>query len=696
MLVQRAIAVFSTTWPRVRPRLLDVLPIGVPLAVLAATALHRVLERTGGTPAAPLDDAYIHFQFARSFAEGHPLVYSPNTPPVAGATSLLFPMLLAVPFALGFREHSIVWAAWALGWIALGLLANEARHLGRALGGPLAGAGAAALMLVFAPNVWFASSGMELLPLSWLLLRSVRRAAEWCEGAFDGRERAGLRELVALSVLSPLMRPEGAYASALIAGTLLFVPRQRSRAFALLALAGVASPFLLNFALTGSFVSTTARAKWLLFSPYHSTADLWDAFGYYVKLLFGTLVNGELWTALFFPRGSAPFAIAALFALLWVAIRGKQRARATLLLLLALGSLIPATYECYLCNRVRYLWPFAPAWLLGGVALAELVGAALARLRSEAQHARLLVLGGLIGALASKLPESMDDLATSARAIFDQQVSLGLWARTALPAGSRLGVNDTGAIAYFSGKQTFDVVGLTTAGESKYWVAGAGSRFEHYERLGKARLPTHFIVYREWFALDDLLGLGLEERYVNASILGGQLMGAFVASYANLGSADGMLGEEQRIPNAKRRELGMPELAEPALGRLLDRLDVADLESEATHGFVLGDARKEDNIVERVGLDALDGGRQNRDRDRFHLEVRPRGSLVLRVSSGVAAALEVRVGSLRFEATTPSSLGEEVYLELPPDAPSGQAEITVSATGGRFTSLHYLSLAPLL
>jgi len=674
----RAIAAFSTTWPRLRPRLLELLPIGVPLALIAATGLGRVLERTGGTPAAPLDDAYIHFQFARSFAEGHPLVYTPNTPPVAGATSLLFPILLAVPYALGFREHSIVWAAWALGWVALGLLANEARHLGKKMGGPLAGAGAAALMLVFAPNTWFASSGMELLPLSWLMLRSVRRAAEWCEGAFEGRERAGLRELVALAVLAPSMRPEGAYASLLVAGTLLAVPRRSSRWYGLLALAGVSAPFLLNFVITGGFVSTTARAKWLLFSPYHSAADLWDAFVHYVRLLFGTLLNGELWTALFFPRGSAPFAIASLLALGFLARRREHRARSVLLLLLALGSLIPATYECYLCNRVRYLWPFTPAWLLGGVALAELAGVALGRVHAELRHARLLVLGGFVGALAAKLPETMDDLATSARAIFDQQVSLGLWAKDALPAEARIGVNDTGAIAYFSGKQTFDVVGLTTAGESRYWVAGAGSRFEHYEKLGVERLPTHFIVYREWFAIDDLLGLGLEERVVDATILGGRVMAAHAAFYANLGSADGWLRSK------------------PRRGRVVDRLDVADLESEAAHGYELGDARKEDNAVERIGLDAVDGGRKNRERDRFFLEVRPRGILVLRVSSDLPSVLEVRVGTIRLAAPAPLAFEDELELELPPNTPSGRAEITVTGKSSRFTSLHYLSLDPLL
>jgi len=52
-------------------------------------------------------------------------------------------------------------------------------------------------------------------------------------------------------------------------------------------------------------------------------------------------------------------------------------------------------------------------------------------------------------------------------------------------------------------------VGLTTRDEARYWVAGAASRFEHYERLHARRaaaLPTHFIVYPEWMALDAVLG----------------------------------------------------------------------------------------------------------------------------------------------------------------------------------------------
>lgn len=674
MQLQASLAALDPRKPAVRWKLARCVLVWLPLALLCRSSLRDVLATTGGTPAAPLDDAYIHFQFSRSFAAGEPLVYTPGTPPVAGATSLLYPILLALPYALGLREHSIVWAAWALGWLSLGLLATEAHATARKFAGFVGGVAAAWLMLAFGANAWFATSGMEVMPLAWLMLRAVRRAAEWCEGEFDGRERAGVLELVALSAACPLMRPEGAYASVLVACALALCPRRAPRWLALLPLLLVFSSPALNFAFTGSFVSTTARAKWLALNPYYSTSELVDHTLAYVRLLAGTLLNGELWTALFLPRGSAPFALASVLSLPLLALKRELRARATLLSLLALGSLIPATYECYLCNRVRYLWPFAPAFLLGVVALCELVASNLSRLRRELGFVRVLLLGPVIGVLAGRLPDSIDDVAVSARGIFDQQVSLGLWARDHLPPGASAGVNDTGAIAYFSGRRTFDVVGLTSAGEARYWTAGPGSRFEHYERLERRRLPSHFIVYPEWFALPPLLGQELTERYVPyATILGGQRMVAYEADYSLLGSAEAPL--------------------RPVVGQLIDRLDVADLESEASHGYALDDARKEDNALFFAGA-RLDGGRRERRLDSFVLEVAPSGRVLLRVGSELPAELLVTIGSHRERVKAPFDLANELVIEVPSGIPRGRVPVRVETLGERFTSLHYFSLAP--
>src|SRR5262249_41619135 len=154
----------------------------------------------------------------------------------------------------------------------------------------------------------------------------------------------------------------------------------------------------------------------------------------------------------------------------------------------------------------------------------------------------------------------------SASGIDRQQVALGRWAKGALPPDARIGVNDTGAIAYFSDRHTFDVVGLTSKGEGRYWVAGARSRLGHYARIAKTGgLPTHFIPDREWMACDAVLGETLhEETVTDATILGGQTMRAYVADYTRLGSGD--------LPWSRS-------------GHVVDELDVADLESEASHAY---------------------------------------------------------------------------------------------------------------
>src|SRR5262249_35951492 len=157
--------------------------------------------------------------------------------------------------------------------------------------------------------------------------------------------------------------------------------------------------------------------------------------------------------------------------------------------------------------------------------------------------------------------------------------------------------------AYLGKRTTFDVVGLTTEGEARYWVAGAGSRFEHYEKTPRARLPTHFIVYPNWMACPPVLGPNLAEAtVVNQSILGGATMIAYEARYDLLGS-----GEQ---PEAAPR------------GTQVDALDVADLESEAAHAYAIDASSDRDNQVVQVG-DVADGGRMARLYDRFVLHLTP-------------------------------------------------------------------------
>src|SRR4051812_49957427 len=113
-------------------RLLPFLPLVLVTGLLARSSIAAVLAKLGH-PGAALEDAYIHFQYARAIAEGHPLRFQAGEPISTGATSFLWPALLALPYAIGARGESILWVAWLLSFVALGALAYETyAKIGRA------------------------------------------------------------------------------------------------------------------------------------------------------------------------------------------------------------------------------------------------------------------------------------------------------------------------------------------------------------------------------------------------------------------------------------------------------------------------------------------------------------------------------------------------------------------------------------
>jgi hypothetical protein len=656
-------------------------PVVLATAVLACATIHAILTEAGG-PAVPLDDAYIHFQYARSFAELHPFRYTPGATPTPGATSLLWPLLLAPFHALGLRGDSLVWAAWALGWTSLALLAVETKRLADGLVSAPVAVAAGTMVVAFGGFAWFAASGMEVLPFAWLLARSARFAAEWMEGGERddaNREARHFRELLALSVVTPLMRPEGAIASLTIAAALLVRPYRGRRGLSALPFLAPLLPNAVCFLATGQAIASTALSKWLVLNPYYRGPRLASAIFGNVQIFFGTLLNGQLWTSVFLPEGGRAIGVLALIAIPVAAVSRHRMPRGLCVLALALAVLAPASYETFLVNRVRYIWPFAPAWFVGLSALSELAGNAVRKLASRLgawapEQLALLPAGTIVGLFASRLGPSIDDVATSARAVTAQQVSMARWARETLPANARIGVNDTGAMAYFSNHSTFDVVGLTTAGEARYWRAGAGSRFEHYERLGAARLPTHFAVYPEWFQLDALLGTQLTKRSVRHTILGGYTMATYEARYDLLGSGESPLAFRT---DGRRR---------------VDVLDVADLEDEAAHGYLLLDALQQTDVVVS-GFDRADGARILRQADRFSLQLVKGGVFVARWGAEGPARVHVWASGRDLGmADLDGSAWQEIAIPLPPDVATGMHTMDVRAEGTTpFQSLHYWS-----
>src|SRR3954463_12390590 len=172
------------------------------LAGLVACLRYFLAEvgRLKGGLGLPLDDGFIHLQFARNLAHGAGLSYNPGDF-VTGSTAPLWTALLSIVFLL--PGNPLAWAK-LLGAV-LSLAGVDATwRLARELGlGPALSALAAGLTLTTSWLVWAALSGMEI-PLFVLL-------SLWGM-ILHGRERSEpARPPLSLAVLAVavLARPEG-------------------------------------------------------------------------------------------------------------------------------------------------------------------------------------------------------------------------------------------------------------------------------------------------------------------------------------------------------------------------------------------------------------------------------------------------------------------------------------------------------
>ncbi len=198
----------------------------------------------------PMDDAYIHFVYARNLAEHGKLMFNYPTEKGVGTSSPLWVLLLTGGYRVGIPLHLL---AKGLGIGALSIVGVALYLLLRPIWGAIAALGGALAAVLSGPMVWFALSGMETTLFLALGLGALLayRAERW----------AWLGILLGLLTLA---RPEG-LALALAVGIVEVwrrrgIPRRLVVAGALCAL--VAAPwFLYLYQRTGHFLPTSGLSK---------------------------------------------------------------------------------------------------------------------------------------------------------------------------------------------------------------------------------------------------------------------------------------------------------------------------------------------------------------------------------------------------------------------------------------------------
>ncbi len=541
-----------------------------------------MVSTTGGHLLAPLDDTYIHLQCARRLAQGHFFSYTEGSGFSSGATSILYPVILAPIFWVGLGGVKALLVTFAFGVLCLFLSAILIYLIGRDLASARVGLLASFLFLLNGNLVWNYLSGMETGLFATLLLGGFYTFERWWSG---GRSGDLIRACILLSLAS-LTRPEGFI---ILLVFLIFICGRAWRAYGSRSLSALfaLAPFIIYLSLvrieSGTFATGGVLAKSVLAAPYYTfwekVAKLVDNFAWIFGAYYGNLSNcffydgamvrgfasGALYPFLIFPPG------ALLLTLAGVTMGGAREWRTgnagaviliSLILFFGLASITNS--EAVSAHYFRYLAPFQPMFLiLIAIGLYE-----IARVFRE-RGARVFRIAGIILVLliapsvfywAYIYGENCSDL-------FEQHRRTSWWIKDATPKNAVIGVTDAGIIGYFSHRRIYDIVGLVTPNQARHWRQGIGSAFERFEHLPKKDLPDYVVTFPFVWGKDNFLGKPVHSAPLLKNI--------------TTMSRDFVVYKQ----DWSMLHSGNKPMAPPSALKLIDALDVADIQDEQAHNY---------------------------------------------------------------------------------------------------------------
>jgi hypothetical protein len=628
----------------------------------------------------PLDDAYIHLQYAKQLAAGQPLIYTPGANLSGGMTSPLFVLLLAPAFLVGLSgakgaafSFLLCTAIWVLGNVWLH------QFVRRLFEAPLLAWLASALLLGNGHAVWTYHSGMETGLMATLYIGVALAAHTW----WTTQATWARLTLFALLALLPLVRPEGLLAIGAV-GLVVLLRKGDTPRLSLFTLALCVVPFLFWLATlqvaTGSWKPAGATVKSLLSAPFGTPAQKLALVGETLSALstryFWNLSPHEGWSTFkgrdhfpYFPLG-VPLLMLVGFGFSLAGERLGNRSSSPMLvaLLWLLALLAVATSIIPFTHHARYVAPAIPL----GIALACVAVRRVCQLfqQLEIPAQRAFLAGALVAALPS-LGYWIPEHGRNARDIYHV---LRVATFRLQQHDTSLAYTDAGVLAYYTPIKGYDLVGL---GSSEFTAAaahGPGATLETLASLPHASRPLHVLTYPMWLGDDFPLKQPLWSVSIpRTTIAWGTHLELYPIDWERIDAA--------RAPQ----------------GRVLAEVNVADLQSEraASYRHRIGPYDLPDDLlgwgltpsvtlpltvseVDSATTSALDlktvveGGRLVRGESyELHLDVEPFEAMVLRVRVGRSEARELR---LRIKAPNTGAF-EECRFALPIEG--GEATVRV-------------------
>jgi hypothetical protein len=514
----------------------------------------------------PLDDAYIHFQYARQIALGQWYVYNPGEPATSGATSWLYPYVLALGYRLGFQDLAM--GAWAMGVgaLALALSAFVVARLARHYHAPMVLAWLVAGTFALNGSVaWHYMSGMETglttLALLLLLWMVVRDRLDW--------------PFIGAPAFLALMRPEAGWFT--IVAVLVMIVRKWHTAknymllCALIPLAMIAGQPVFNWAITGTWVATGNQAKSILGTvPFWPEAALARIAENMWRMIWEFAISTSAREGQYLPH----LFVFALAGGVWLLIAPQRRYVAlTLLLWLGGGIVAISTLDTAFWHFKRYQMPLM-ALLMPLAAWGVLAGWTWLSARVWARRAwGVLFVGSFVWSWLT-LPVWLGHYRLNVDYVAAQPLAMARWLAANTPSGARVAVHDVGMMRYLGGRTTVDMVGLTTPNAAEYWRNGPGSVAEFlalqqpdliaaYSDARGLGYVFNTPIYNQGQALAEFRVPALDPQYNVA--LGGTVQGIYRPVWDQAAA--------------------LPQTPLIADATLVDMLNVADIADERAHEY---------------------------------------------------------------------------------------------------------------
>ena len=341
-----------------------ILMLCIGLVQIAGYYLAGILASPDGSMAVPQPDTLLYCQAARRIVEGHPFSFSEGTAVSTGTTSVLYPFILAIPYALGATGDSLFMAGfWLNALFYLVFLFGWGQALWHWLEHPWARLTAALLLALSGQPAFCAMAQSDIG--CWM---AVSALLAWGLAANNPALYGPVL------ILAPWVRPEGmvciiAFGTIMIVGKWIRALRgedSHGRAnwvILVLSIFSTAGVFMLNYALTGHAQFSSVANK-----GYFKMLPLTDAVIRTANDLLELVNNYLLGLSTSMPRNFIfPVMLAAVFIWLGLLVhRWRTQARSLSVLLLAVfgGVFTVAQSGWQGTNYDRYLAWILPIYLI--------------------------------------------------------------------------------------------------------------------------------------------------------------------------------------------------------------------------------------------------------------------------------------------------------------------------------------------